>query len=220
MSENIDKLRLEERVRLLILKHRGCVELVAKESGVPEEYVRKIIKKVRRKRNMDVDFYIGTTMAQYIMDGAEQRKVYLMEQLREETEKPLERISMCCSAPVEEHVWEDESHYVCKKCEKDCKIRMSDTRNKALIIKLVSQLRAEDESVVDFLMKLGFINKMANGDFDIKPKENSKQISNMEIDKRLIDDTSGLDPRSREALRKSLEKRIADATFIDGDKDV
>lgn len=215
MGGNIEKLRLEERIRLLILKHRGCAELVAKEGNVPEEYVRKIINKIRRKRNLDVDFYIGTTMAQYIMDGAEQRKIYIIDQLREEVEKPLEAISLCCSAPVTKHLWEGDEYYVCKKCNNNCEIKMIDTRDKRLIIKLISQLREEDESIVNFLVKLGFINKMVNGDFNNKTNavESKKQINNVEINKELIDNTSCMDPRTREALRKSLEKRIVDSEF-------
>jgi hypothetical protein len=217
MSENIDKLRLEERIRLLILKHRGCVELVARDGNVPEDYVRKIIKKVRRKRNMDVDFYVGTTMAQYIMDGSEQRKIYLMEQLREEVEKPIELVSVCCDVSVKEHAWDGESHYTCDKCGKDCVTQVKNTKDKGIIIKLLSELREEDQSIVEFLVKLGFMNKMANGDFDAKPKDVNKQIKSVEIDRKLLEDTSNLDPRSREALRKSLEKRIADTTFVDGE---
>ena len=217
MSNNTKSLVVEERIRLLILKHRGNISLIADEGNVPIEYVERIVRKIKRsKKDEDVNYHIGTTLAQYVMDGAEQRKIYLLEELRREAGKPMERISICCSRPVKEYVWEDEDYYVCMKCGKDCEASLVDTRDKKLIMKLIDQLRTEDESIIGFLAKLGFVTKLMNGDFDqnVNPGAGmAKLISNttVDMDKSLVDDVNKMDPRTREKLRKELEQKIIDS---------
>lgn len=224
MHSNITSLRTEEKVRFLILKHRGNAVVIAEESGLPLDYVRRIIRKVKRsKKNSDVDYHIGTTMAQYIMDGSEQRKAYLLEELRKESSKPRENLSLCCNKPVNEYMWEKEPHYTCKKCGKDCEIKNVDVRNMDLIIRLLEQLKGEDASLVEFLARIGFVQKMMDGSFDSQQPESQgrKKTRNRvvengsDLDKSLVEDVDNMDPRTRETLRKNLEQKIIDQGFVD-----
>jgi hypothetical protein len=102
------------------------------------------------------------------------------------------------------------------KCGKDCEASLVDTRDKKLIMKLIDQLRTEDESIIGFLAKLGFVTKLMNGDFDqnVNPGAGmAKLISNttVDMDKSLVDDVNKMDPRTREKLRKELEQKIIDS---------
>lgn len=212
---NINKLRIEDRVRFLNLKYRGNAVEISRESGLPVEYIDKILKRIKReKKNTDVNRHIGETMAQHIMDGSEQRKAYLLQELKKEFEKPEELKSVCCNWFVTEHTWDGEKQYTCRKCGKDCDAYSSDKRDKNLILRLISQLRTEDEAVINFLVKLGFVNKMMNGDFDTPPpipQSNRKVIESKQLDPTLVEDIDKMDPRTREALRHQLEKRMIDA---------
>lgn len=212
MPNDIQKLQLEERIRVLCLKHAGNIEMIAKESGTPPEFVKKVVAKIQRKRSLDVDAVIGDSMAGYIMLGAEQRKAWLLEQLQRESSKPIDTLSCCHSKPVKKLQWDGDNHFVCTQCEKDCMVYENDPRDQKLMIKLIAELRAEDATLVDFLERLGFVvgNK--------KEEDNGTTINNYSIalaasklsqeDQKTLTEASGLDPRTRETLRKDIEKRI------------
>jgi hypothetical protein len=149
---------------------------------------------------------VGSTVAEYIMMGMEQRKAYLIEVLNNEMGKRPSLISICCGVPVKEFEWDNDKHFVCQKCEKDCLTIEEDTRNFKLILKLVEQLRLEDESIVEFLAKLGFVNK-GEGEPQINKTTNYNLVLNVE-DKELMKSAEELDPRGRERLRKDIENRL------------
>lgn len=214
---NIQKLQLEDRIRILCLKHACNVEMVAKEGNVSQEYVRKIIAKIKRKHNEDVNAIVGDNMTKYIVLGTEQRKAWLLEELQREGSKQIELKSCCCSRPVKVHNWDGEEYHTCTKCGKDCESIVVDPRNHNLIIKLIAELRAEDESLVAFLERLGFV---VNGNKENNP---GTTINNFNValaasklgpeDQKTLAETEQLDPRTRESLRKDIEKRIIDAEF-------
>lgn len=220
MPSDIQKLQLEERIRILCLKHGGNIEQIAKEGNVPAEFVQKVIAKIQRKRNEDVNTIIGDSMAKYIVLGAEQRKAWLLSELQKEGSKQMERRSCCHGKQVKEHNWDGEPHYICTQCDKDCETYEVDPRDQKLMIKLIAELRAEDSALVDFLERLGFVVSKRNQD----DASNSITINNLNIaaaaaklspeDQKTLAEASQLDPRSRETLRKELEKKmVTDAEF-------
>ena len=225
MSSEIEKFRLEERLRLLCFKHRGNVELVAKEGNVPIEYAKKIIDKLRKQQKRDVSLMVSSTIAEQVLIGTEQRKAYLIELLNQEMSKPPEEESVCCRSSVITYIWEGEPQKKCKKCGNTCEVEILDNRKKTLILNIVEQLRAEDESVVDFLERLGFVNK---------PQEPGARITQYNIsmgnqqpkqqpqldgtDQGLLTDAANLDPRTREALRRNLERKMIESNVVDGPK--
>lgn len=227
MSNDIQKLQLEERIRILCLKHAGNVEIIAKESNVSPELVSKIIAKIRRKRNEDVNALIGDSMAGYIVLGAEQRKAWLLAELQKESAKQIERRSCCHGRPVKVHNWENEEHYICTQCDKDCDTYEVDPRDQKLMIKLIAELRAEDAALVDFLERLGFV---VSGKKEDENKGTTINNYNVALaaskltpeDQKMVTEAGQLDPRTRESLRKDLEKRmIQEANFEpmdDGEK--
>jgi len=220
MSNDIQKIQLEERIRILCLKHGGNIEAIAKEGNVPADFVQKVIAKIQRKRNEDINAIIGDNMAKYIVLGTEQRKAWLLAELQKEGSKQLERRSCCHSKPVRTHVWEGEQHYVCQQCEKDCETYEIDPRDQKLMIKLISELRAEDAALVDFLERLGFV---VSGKKEEPAPAPGATINNYNIalaasklsaeDQKTLAEAGQLDPRTRESLRKDLERRMIDADF-------
>jgi hypothetical protein len=215
MANDIIKLQLEERIRILCLKHAGSIELISKEGNVPPEYVQKVIAKIQRKQKRDVSAIVGDSMAGYIMLGSEQRKAWLLEQLQKEAAKqPIEQ-SVCCSRPIKKHIWNDEEHAVCTKCEKDCEIDTYDPRDKKVIIKLIAELRAEDSALVDFLERLGFVNGgKERGGTTVNNYNVALAAAKLSPeDQKMVVEAGQLDPRTRESLRKDLERRVIDTQF-------
>jgi hypothetical protein len=224
---------LEERIRLLCFKHRGNVELVAKEGNVPVEYARKIIDKLRKQQKRDVSMMVSSTIAEQVLIGTEQRKAYLIELLNQEMSKPPEERSICCHNHVKTYIWEGEQQKKCLKCGNACEIELLDNRKKPLILNIINQLRAEDESVVDFLERLGFVNKqlpeagtkitqyninMGNHPPRTPPESQTQPAQLDGSDQKLLTDASNLDPRTREALRNELKKKMIESTVVDGPK--
>jgi len=157
-------------------------------------------------------------MAKYIVLGAEQRKAWLLSELQKEGSKQMDRLSCCHNKPVKAHSWDDELYYTCTQCDKDCETYEKDPRDQRLMIKLISELRAEDATLVDFLERLGFV---VSGKKDDQP---ITTINNYNValaasklspeDQKVVAEAGQLDPRTRESLRKDLEKRmIQEAQF-------
>lgn len=218
MSTGIEKYRLENKVRLLFFKYRGDIEKIAAEGNVPIEYVQKIVAKIKRRQKRDVDYWIASTITEYIMMGIEQRTQCLSNLLNELMAEKSVNVSMCCGYPVNEHKWDDEKHYICQKCDKDCAVTLVDRRNFIIIHKTIELLRQEQESVVDFMTKFGYTNKE---DTPVNKITQFNIVAGGALttqDKKLLGDVSELDPRTREKLRKDLERQIIESGFTDEEK--
>jgi hypothetical protein len=219
MSMSIERFKLDERIRLSILKYAGNLELVSKECNIDYVYVLKVYNKFKKRQSRDVNIFIGATITSYILMGAEERKAHARELLNEEINKPIEVISLCCNSPISELIWDGEHRAVCKKCEKDCITKMMDKRDKNFILKLLKQLRDDDVVIVDSAEKLGFVNKDGEGSSPLVKQTNynvilgGKQLS--DDDARLLQNAANLDPRTREKLRKELGRQVIDAEIID-----
>lgn len=221
MSTGIEKYRIENRVRLLFFKYRGDIAKIAEEGNVSIEYVQKLVAKIKRRQKRDVDYWIASTITEYIMMGIEQRTECLTKLLNELVDEKSVNVSMCCGYPVNEHMWDDEKHYICQKCDKDCAITLVDRRNFVIIHKTIELLRQEQESVVDFMTKFGYTGKedppvSKITQFNIVAGSKSDKLT--EQDKKLLTEVGELDPRTREKLRKDLEKQIIDSEFTDEKK--
>ncbi len=218
MSTQIGKFKLEEKIRLSFLKHRGNLGLVADECGIDLEYVDKVCKKIKRKQQRDVSLWVSSTIAEYLLAGSEQRRAYLIEILNKEIQKPPMEESVCCGSPIDKHTWDEELHSTCKKCGKDCEIIVVNTVNEKLVLKLIEQLRAEDDSICEFVVKLGFTNREDDQQAVNKTTNYNLLLGDLSnTNKELLGEVNQLDPRSRESLRKQLEGRIvSEAKFEDG----
>jgi len=211
MSTSIEKFKLEERIRIAYLKHAGNVEMVATDCNVDYAYALKICKKFKKRQSRDINVFVGTAMASYVLMGAEERKAHIRELLNEELNKQPVEVSVCCSKPIKKLIWDNEHRAVCQKCEKDCLFRLEDTRDKNFILKLLKQLREDDETIVKAAEQLGF------GDKQDAPAVVKKEINyNLHLEKgdqELLKRAEDLDPRSREALRNDLRKQMTDTNF-------
>ena len=120
MATGIEKFRLEEKVRLTYLKHRGDVLKVAEELDLPLEYVKKIGDKIKKRCGRDVNYLISNTLMEHILMGHSQRIQYLVECLQGLKGKEESLESLCCQAPVKEVVkrrWKVD--FLCLKCGKE-----------------------------------------------------------------------------------------------------
>jgi len=219
MSTGIEKYRLENKVRLLFFKYRGDIGKIADEGNVPIEYVQKLVAKIKRRQKRDVDYWIASTITEYIMMGIQQRTECLTKLLNELMDKKSALISICCGYPVTEHMWDDEKHYVCQKCDKDCSVNLVDNKNLSAIHTTIELLKKEQDGMVDFMTKFGYTNK------EDPPVNKITQFNIVtggkltEQDQKLLSNVSELDPRTRERLRKDLEKQIIDGEFTDEKKE-
>jgi hypothetical protein len=202
----IEKFNLTEKIRVSFLKNAGNVLKVATDCNVPIEYARKICQKFKKQQQRDVSVFVASKMAEYVMVGTEQRKAHLLAALEAEINKPDEVVSLCCGFPVKVHTWEDEEHYICKKCDKDCEVVCRSTRDKNYILKLIGELREEDITVINFMEKLGFTDR-PDGPQVVNKTTNYNLVLDGK-DKAVLQDAEQMDPRSRETLRKSIESKI------------
>lgn len=215
MSGSIEKFKLEEKIRLSFLKHRGNLQLVSEECNANYEYVKKICNKIKKRQQRDVSLWVSSTIAEYLLSGSEQRKSYLIEALNKELGRLDSKISMCCRSPVNINLWEGQEHYICQKCNNDCVLIVEESVNMSLVLKLIKQLKDEDALVCEFVTKLGFTNK-ENEQPQIVNKTTNYNVAMGVLsneDQKLLQKASDLDPRTRESLRKNIEKQMIDAEF-------
>lgn len=222
MSASIEKYRLEERIRISYLKYAGNIETVSKECGVDYEYTLKICNKYKRKMIKDPNMWVGTSIAGYVMVGSEERKIHLRATLQEEINKQPIEVSLCCNKPIKKIVWDNEHRAVCEKCEKDCLYTVEDIRDKRLILKLIEQLREEDVTTVDLVVKLGILGNQNGPQILHKETNYNLMFGGSRLDaegKELVKKAEDLDARSREHVRnelsKDLKKLAMDAKFED-----
>lgn len=227
MSNSIDKYKLEEKIRMSFLKNACNVELVAKECDLDYAYVLGICNKFKKHMLKDTNLWIGTSLASYIMMGSEERKAKARLLLDEEMAKQPITISICCGAIIKQIVWDNENRYVCEKCEKDCRVRMDDPRDKQLIIKLLRVLGEIDAATIEAIEKIGIIGKTEAPLILRKTTNYNLSVSNKgeklgEEDIRVLKQTDELDGRSRQHIINELEKQIqgqiTDAKFEERSK--
>lgn len=215
MTTGIEKFKLEERVRLTYLKHRGDILKVAEELELPLEYVRKIGDKIKKKCRRDVAYLVSTTMMEQLILGHSQRIQYLVECLDSLKDKEEAVQSLCCKAPVEMRIvrrWKEE--FFCLDCGKICFVKIvTKTSIYDLKYKAIEMLREEDVALVTFAEKMGYTDK--------KPDNIYRVTQNVAIigdttdkDKQIVRDLRDLSPRDRQKIRKSIEQKV----FEEGEK--
>jgi len=185
--------------------------MVAIDCDVDYAYALKICNKFKKRQSRDVNIFVGTAMASYILMGAEERKAHIRELLNEELNKQPVEISACCKYPIKKLIWDNEHRAVCQRCEKDCLFTLKDIRNKNFILKLLKQLREDDETIVKAAEQLGFGNKQ-DAPLVVK-KEINYNLHLENNDKELLKKAEELDPRAREMLRNDLRKQMTSTDF-------
>lgn len=205
MTIGIQKFRLEEKIRFSYFKHLGDVVAVADELELDLAFVKKICGKIKKKCDRDVNYFVASNITGYILMGFHQRTQYYREWLNYFRDKKKARISLCCKAPVREHEWDGETHYICLKCEKDCGTKIVD--NLEIFdaeMRVLEELRIESEKLVEASDKMGYTLKEA-------PQVTKVTQYNIGLSgemKEVASSVKDLRPTDRRKLITSIEKKL------------
>lgn len=222
MTKDINEIKLEEKVRSLLLKYHGDVNSVASEANVSLPYVLKVAKKFKKSLTSEINDLIATSISREIVFGRKQRIHFYIEMLKslDKREQPL--VCLDCGMPVRENVVDGVVKYYCIKEDKEVKVRMIDrVELYELKIKILNELRSEDEKLVEWMTKMGFTGIQPSGPSTVFKQtqifvgDNSKKLKAED----LASDISKLSPLEAEKIIKALEKQIENAVIIeDGNK--
>ena len=161
MSTQIEKFKLEEKLRRLYFQYRGDVLAVAREAGLEDqlEYVRKVTDKIKRSFNHSVNFEIACFVTDALLAGREQRLILMEDRVQELLNKEIV-VSACHMAPVLTYKFENVPHYKCSDCEADCNIIKQDGTSDRAVVQYIDRMRKEDELIYKFMVTMGFISQM------------------------------------------------------------
>jgi len=221
MTTQITKFQLEERIRRLYFKHRGNVSAVIEETGLDENYVRKVTNRIRKGFKHDVSFQIACHITEAILAGREQRLILLEDRLKEVLSKK-EVISICCSSPVSIHTYDDSTWYKCKKCGNNCETMESDGVNDNTVIKIIDRMRREDEYIGKFLAAMGLILNSPDSPTQLQQSQEERsprdsiQVESKEVlppaEQKLLEKLNKLDPSEINRIRRLVESEVNRAT--------
>jgi len=214
MSTQIEKFKLQEKIRRLFFRHRGDVLAVARDAGLEEQidFVRQTCSKIKRSFGKDVNFEIACFVTDALLAGREQRLIMMEDRVNELLSKA-ERISICHEVGVTEHKFDGEIHYKCNSCHADCTTRLEDKTNDTDVVRYVDRMRKEDELIYKMMITMGFISKMdspkdAQGKLPEAIPVDSVALSPEEV--KLQNKLNELPPDEISELRNLLEKKIVE----------
>lgn len=228
MRFDAEKFQREERIRISGLRNRGDVNAIAKDTGLPLQYVIKVVEKWKKRRKRGaVDFLIAETMAMHILEGYEQRTRYLVDCMRALEHREQALISLCCQSPTV-LLEGTTDRYRCLKCAKEASVELVDKDFVyKMKLKIVESMRSEDKSLATSAKQLGFtahevpiiLNQFFNGNRlpvkqggVVQPQGQANTSSSVDsqniIDIDLQKQLTAMQPHEREKLIRNLENRI------------
>jgi Mg2+ and Co2+ transporter CorA len=213
-TSHIVKHETEHKVNLSLFRHRGDVYAVAKETGYPIEYIQKIYKKLKKRRDRDTSYWIASGIMQTIALGYEQRVHSIMKYLDLLEGKEEIKVSECHHTFMKKKKENGQDVFVCEKCLKPCKvITLPRKETFELFSDLLDKLRKEDESLVTFADKMGFTGKekVPNVNQQILVVDNKPIEIGNNIDKNTMEEIDKLTPLQREKTRKVLEQKLLES---------
>jgi len=239
MGENLEKFGVEERVRFLILKHKGMLTRVVEESGTDLAYVQQVATKLKKKRDHDIACQVATTISMEIIDGHSARVAHLRDAMYQMQLNAAQRLSQCCQSPVRIYSWGKtdalepgnyELHFICSQCQNECVACMPGV-DLGEYRRLLNQWLLEDQSLAKFAETMGLtfkedqpniihkhynvamINNNTPGDTSSVMPER-RIVASHQLDAEgteLVKQAGELTPVTRELLRKSLEEKMLES---------
>ncbi|MHA1882013.1 MAG: hypothetical protein ACTSUO_03095 [Candidatus Thorarchaeota archaeon] len=238
MATTEEKFRWENSARLLYFKHRGDLNKILEElrklypapdpehrvfsenDNITFQFVQKVIEKFKKQRKTEFAESVVSSFMEYAFIGTRQRELQCLQDLEKLGDYEFVLQSGCCDSPVERCVDDNErEYYRCLKCGNQCSVHRTPNLSVfELRRKLRRELREDEAHLIQAVTDLGFggekppLIKETHKHFtlNVNAGEKRKQIpSNLvEEDKQLLEDIDQQDPRTREAIRKTLEKRL------------
>jgi len=223
MSSNIEKYKLEEKVRRSFFKHRGNISAVIKETGLEPNYVRNLVRKIRKGFRKDINFETACFITDCILSGREQRLILLEDRLQELLAKK-EVVSICCGMPISIHKYEGKEWYKCKRCGENCEVTEIDKVRDLDVVRLVECMQKEDELIGKFLALMGLVStkKAEQEEYPQTKKVESTPVNFQERpllpppEKRLMEKLGKLPQSKVNEIRRKIETLIDEALQENG----
>jgi len=140
-------------------KHRGDVQRVMDEVGMPREYVVDVIERLRRQSSYEVSKMVVDAIMQRVLEGYNSRVAHLTDTLHYLDGREKTIVSLCCHAPVGIG---GNGKYYCDKCKRRT---TTVTATEEMVVKLkqevITCLREEDIALVACADKMRYTEKFS-----------------------------------------------------------
>ena len=223
MGTGLEEYKVIERVRESYLKNRGNIIRVLEETNLPEDYVRKIVAKLRKSDDWKVSQLVAENITKHLLTGRDSRITHLMELIKKFEQQEKKTVSTCCEDTVRTvtQAGSNEVLYECLRCGHltDTVDLINPDTYKAKLIAL-DELRKEDEFLIKFCEKMGYTEQQ----LPVTVIKNQQNILVMpgakgQISEEHMKQIEALKPIEQEALRLKLEKEIREAEIVDDEDD-
>lgn len=229
--DSIEKFKLEEKIRIAFLKHRGDLTEMQKDTGLDLELLRKMKYKFQRRRGFGDSIITAPTIANYILEGVESRIYHHMEMLRGLDKKEHVLMSVCCKMPVKHESVAGEVKYYCIKCKKETEVvEVTDATAIEAKRNILADIREENRLLTDFVIRM----RQQNTSEDVikiimdyisglpvppapvvaKEKEQDKGILITDQNRDNMNKIAMLPMPEKLKLLKDLEKRIVEGKAV------
>jgi len=209
MSKSLELFKIEEKIKISYLKNGGNILEVIKELNLPQDYIKKVIDKLKKKEGRDVSVLISDTIAQHILMGHESRKLHYQQVLKELENSGKVKLSICCSEPairIKDSIEYGYEDYECSNCHAKCDAKdATDSEVYRIKKEILEQLREEDRLLMEFAEKMGYTSTVR------EPTTNVRQnivIIGDDKDKQVIKQIENLNPKDRDRLLDRLNSEI------------
>jgi len=205
MGNELQKLELDQRLRLVLLRNRGVIrdtiEDYEREFAVrlSEDYVIRVYRKFRREVRQDNLRWVSYHFAQEFIAQAAKVQHQLSKQLAEYNERSIQVVSVCCGSPVTTHPQSDRP--LCLKCDHQCDTKEEiDKQLERLKLQTIDRLQKEQDLTMRFLEGMGFLQKRSGvGELNVGVHQEQTALP--------AGDTSRA-PKPPEGLDPNLQKEL------------
>lgn len=211
MSNDLKKMELEHRVRILLFCNRGSTYRVIEEyektygEKITPEYVEKVFAKLKKEMKRDEIAWVGYHFAEEILSRTHRIQQILEDQYNSYEGQDIETVSECCHCGFNVDP-NNPQLYRCNRCLRNCdtvRIVVVSRSIENLKLQVVDRMRKENEFSLDFLKELGFIGKPEVK--EVAPKYLPTTVSNP-APKKLAQPTAKDAPKLELAQQQEVQK--------------
>lgn len=225
---NIVRLRLEEKIRFLLMKYPMNLERVSQEASeyagtfVSLDVVNRVLKKFKARQDKDTKYWLACSMAQELIHSSQSRQAKLEDMFSRWEGKEEVIVSSCCSYPVQKiEPMQGEPYYRCLKCDHTCNVV---PKNKLelenLKLRIIRELRSESAFLISAAKTLGFTNlereqpAPVNNNYVFVGRNETEDPKRKEvaIDSEMAKKADDMSAMEREKLIHKLEGMLSEPT--------
>lgn len=222
MSNELQKRSYEDHIRFLLLRYPNNLKRVAEEASkyfdqeISTVEIGRILQKFTKQQNRDVNLWVACNLAKEILLGAQQRAAKLEAMFQTWAGKEESLRSLCCKAPVSEHILSGNHYYRCLKCDTTCNVESTNHLElEGLKITLIQEMREESLHLIQFAEKMGFTAQppapvTKNQNFILVDNRKAEGKEAVPIDAEMGRQIENVHPMEREHIIKRLEGLLPD----------